>query len=223
MKRWMVLTVGLYGLCVLGMFLFGFFLWEDIAFFEDLRSSRGILLLFSTFVILPLMLAEGVLLFLSPRNDSERPRRRRSLLTAAILGSLPMGLLFLGFLFSLGLLIWGEKRGGMFLYSWPVLIFPGLFWIFWGYLFYHHLSEKDSESSLSWITSRLLKGSILELLVALPSHVIARHRQECCAPFFTYCAIITGLSVALLAYGPGMYFLFSRKIRCKRKKSRFQK
>lgn len=113
MKRWMMFTVGLYGLCVLGMFLFGFLFWKELEFFEDFHSSRGMLLFFSGFVILPLMLAEGVLL-LSSRSDSERPRRRRTLLTAALLGSLPMGLLLLGFLLSLGLLIWGEERGARF-------------------------------------------------------------------------------------------------------------
>ncbi|HOO64987.1 MAG TPA: hypothetical protein PK364_13875 [Synergistaceae bacterium] len=217
MKRWTFLTVGLYGMCVLGFFFFGLFLWKDLEFFKDLHASRGIVLLFLGAVFLPLMLAAGALLFIPAKADSGRPSGKRSLLTAALLGSLPMGLLFWGFLLSLGLLFWGEEKASPFLYSWLILIFPGLFWFFWGWLFYRYLGEKDPNSFLAWATSWLLRGSILEILVALPSHVISRHRQECCAPLFTYYAIVAGLSVALLAFGPGLLFLFVRKIRNKRK------
>ncbi len=219
MKRWALLTVLLYGICILGIFLFGLLFWKDLEFFRDFKDSRGLLFFFALTVLLPLVAAAGALLLVPVRVETGRPLGRRSIVTAALFGSLPMGLLLLGFVLSLGLLIWGEARGGNLLYSWPVLILPGLFWLFWGHFFYKYLSEKDPEAFFSWATSRLLRGSILEILVALPSHVVARHRQECCAPFFTYCAIVAGLSVALLAFGPGLFFLFLRKIRRKRRET----
>ena len=58
------------------------------------------------------------------------------------------------------------------------------------------------------LTRWLLRGSILELLVAVPSHVVSRSRGDCCAPMGTFWGIVTGLSVMLLAFGPGVYFLF---------------
>lgn len=63
----------------------------------------------------------------------------------------------------------------------------------------------------------LLRGSILEVIVAIPSHVIARRRDECCAPDFTLVGIIAGLSVALLSFGPGVFFLFAERVRSKRR------
>ncbi len=218
MKRWGWLAILLYGICMLGIFLLGFMLWEGMEFFRDFKDSRGLLFFFALTVLLPLLLGAVGLLLVPVRMEGGRPLGQRSILTAALLGSLPMGVLLLGFVLSLGLLIWGEARGGTLLYSWPVLILPLLFWLFWGTLFYRHLSQKNPEAFLSWATSWLLRGSILEVLVALISHVVARHRQECCAPFFTYCAIVAGLSVALLSFGPGLFFLFLRKIREKRGK-----
>jgi len=48
----------------------------------------------------------------------------------------------------------------------------------------------------------------LELLVAVPSHVIVRRRDDCCAPMGTFWGITTGISVMLLCFGPGVFFLF---------------
>jgi hypothetical protein len=58
--------------------------------------------------------------------------------------------------------------------------------------------------SLRW----LLRGSILELLVAVPSHIIVRRRGDCCAPLGTFWGIATGISVMLLCFGPSVFFLF---------------
>ena len=70
--------------------------------------------------------------------------------------------------------------------------------------------------SLKRATRWLLRGSILELLVAVPSHVIVRRRDDCCAPAGTFWGIATGISVMLLCFGPGVFFLFVE--RCRRLK-----
>jgi hypothetical protein len=59
-----------------------------------------------------------------------------------------------------------------------------------------------------------LRGSILELLVAVPSHIVVRHRNDCCAPIGTFWGIVTGISIMLLSFGPGVFFLFVE--RCQR-------
>ena len=46
------------------------------------------------------------------------------------------------------------------------------------------------------------------LLVAVPSHVIVRRRDDCCAPAGTFWGIATGISIMLLCFGPGVFFLF---------------
>ena len=57
----------------------------------------------------------------------------------------------------------------------------------------------------------LIRGSILELLVAVPCHIIVRHKDECCAHILTLYGIGTGLAVMALAFGPGIAFLFLKR------------
>ncbi|MDD5454234.1 MAG: hypothetical protein PHW62_01885, partial [Candidatus Ratteibacteria bacterium] len=88
----------------------------------------------------------------------------------------------------------------------------------WGFIFYRSYSASDSNKFTTVVARWLLKGSILELLVAIPSHIISRHREECCAPPITFLGIITGLAVALLSFGPGVFFLFAKRIKDKKAK-----
>ena len=89
-----------------------------------------------------------------------------------------------------------------------------IFWLIWTVVFWRFAKTDDPESLLKRLTRWLLRGSILELLVAVPSHVIVRRRDDCCAPAGTFWGIATGISVMLLCFGPGVFFLFVE--RCKR-------
>ena len=71
----------------------------------------------------------------------------------------------------------------------------------------------DPEALSRRLTKWLLRGSILELLVAVPCHVIVRQRNDCCAPFITFWGIATGMTVMLMSFGPGVFFLFAARIR----------
>jgi len=82
------------------------------------------------------------------------------------------------------------------------------FWLFWGLVFYWFARSDDQQTLIKRSTHWLLRGSIAELLVAVPSHIIVRHRHDCCAPVATFWGITTGLSLMLLAFGPGVFFLF---------------
>jgi hypothetical protein len=126
-----------------------------------------------------------------------------------------MAALALGFFGSVAFMIWGENSAGNYLYTWPVLIIPAISWLVWGIVFYKSFSGEDPKSFTSSITRWLLRGSILELLVAIPSHIISRHRDECCAPPLTLLGIATGLAIALMSFGPGIFFLFAQRIKNK--------
>lgn len=98
--------------------------------------------------------------------------------------------------------------------EWSLLLgYVALLWMFWGLIFhrYHHTGDADawSRRTLQW----LLRGSILELLVAVPCHVVVRQRGDCCAPAATFWGITMGLSVMLMAFGPGVFFLFLDRAR----------
>ena len=59
----------------------------------------------------------------------------------------------------------------------------------------------------------LLRGSVLELIIAVPCHVIVRRRDDCCAPVGTFWGIATGIALMLLCFGPGVFYLFAERAR----------
>ena len=86
-------------------------------------------------------------------------------------------------------------------------------WAIWALVFSHFAHHRDAEGLMQRLVRWLLRGSILEFLVAVPSHIVARHRNDCCAPIATFWGIVTGLSIMLLAFGPAVFFLFARRFR----------
>jgi len=177
--------------------------------------------------------AGQILLLLVPIDLSERrlPSRRK-LKVPVIVGTFLLGNLFLAGLLSLlcaifrdngfnifdvqNLFIWiantlnpnqhlepstqSSFLGGI----WPVLVC----WFVWAFIFRRVARTDDPDALIKRLMRWLLRGSILELLVAVPSHVIVRRRDDCCAPVGTFWGIATGISVMLLCFGPGVYFLF---------------
>jgi hypothetical protein len=87
------------------------------------------------------------------------------------------------------------------------------FWFIWAVVFRSFAKTDEPDALLKRSIRWLLRGSILELLVAVPSHVIVRRRDDCCAPVGTFWGIATGISVMLLCLGPGVYFLFVERCR----------
>ena len=80
----------------------------------------------------------------------------------------------------------------------------------WGIVFFIYL--RGSSAVLNRALTWLLRGSVLELLIAVPSHVIVRRRDECCAAALTSFGIVTGIAVMLLSFGPGILLLYKKRI-----------
>ena len=87
-----------------------------------------------------------------------------------------------------------------------------MLWLMWAIIFYFFVKTDDPNSLMKRCTRWLIRGSILELLIAIPSHIIVRNRDTCCAPFGSFWGITTGLSVMILAFGPGVFFLFAERV-----------
>jgi hypothetical protein len=83
-------------------------------------------------------------------------------------------------------------------------------WVVWGIVFYLYL--RNSTEAVTRAVSWLLKGSALELLIAVPCHVWVRRREECCAPVFTSFGILTGIAVMLLSFGPSVLLLYKKRL-----------
>ena len=92
-----------------------------------------------------------------------------------------------------------------------------LFWTGWAVLFHRFSKTTDPGALTRRLTQWLMRGSILELLIAVPSHILVRRREDCCAPVATFWGMVTGLSIMLLAFGPGIFFLFVERMKRLRK------
>jgi hypothetical protein len=94
---------------------------------------------------------------------------------------------------------------------------PVVAWIAWGLVFYRY--SRGGDDSINRAVSWLVRGSALELLIAVPSHVIVRRRDDCCAPLGTGIGIATGMAIMLLSFGPSVLFLYKKRMQSLRGKA----
>ncbi|MFZ0827680.1 MAG: hypothetical protein WAO02_09685 [Verrucomicrobiia bacterium] len=233
MKRWAALTVLLYAIVLLlltvPVILIAFNGWSDKG--VSLQEALKIYARWAYWLWLAVFVAGQALLLLLPIHIAERRLPARRPLTTPVIVSA----FFLANLCFVGLLsilcLYFKEDGidffGYFLPFKPNQVSPtdfstalgaviiGLaFWIIWAVSFRSFATSDDPDAFLKRIIRWLLRGSILELLVAVPSHVIVRRRGDCCAPLGTFWGIATGISIMLLCFGPGVFYLFVE--RCKR-------
>lgn len=209
MKRWALLTVLLYAVCLSVL---------TAPLFLFLPRARDLAPIFFVWYVPILVLVQAVLLLVPVALVQERPVKRRKVIISAIVGAIPMGVMAVAFFAAVFLMVFGENSGDVGRYFGKYFLMPiiPVSWLVWGVIFYRGFSSENPRSFISTLNGWLLRGSILELLVAIPSHIISRHRHECCAPPFTLLGIATGLSIALMSFGPAVFFLFAKRIRDKR-------
>jgi hypothetical protein len=241
MKRWAVLTVLLYALALivlsLPVFAVAFGNWgkepqNDIPFgFHDILDFYS---QWGYWLWLAIIVAGQALFLLLPINIAERrlPSRRK-LKIPVIVTAFFLANLFIAGIFSILCAIFTDDAFEMFTFvdrimghtggnppqfeptTWgiwtSIAITVAIFWLIWAIIFRNFAKSDDPNTLLKRSICWLLRGSILELLVAVPSHVIVRRRDDCCAPAGTFWGIATGISVMLLCFGPGVFFLFVEK------------
>lgn len=218
MKKWGLLVTSYYTLVVLAMFWPLFwnlwyavydnkqFTWDN--YVRHLHDSYGEW----TFALPVAIVFVGqvLLLFVSVDASNRRLKPRARLLLPAALTGLFTAVIGFGVCGSILVAIWGDKLfdHDRLVYSY-LLVWP-LLWIVWSFVFYFQTRNVESpvSRSLSW----LLKGSILEFLIAVPCHVIVRRREDCCAPYATSLGMCTGLAIMLLAFGPSVLLLYKKRM-----------
>lgn len=99
--------------------------------------------------------------------------------------------------------------------GWTVLGASLLLWLGWALLFARVARQTSATDAFTRQCRRLMQGSILALLVAVPTHIVARNRGYCCAGMGTFVGIVFGLSVMLLAFGPGVLALYAARWRAR--------
>jgi len=95
--------------------------------------------------------------------------------------------------------------------GWTALGASVLLWMAWSVVFARATRQDAPQDIVSRLCRQLLAGSILSLLIAVPTHIVAHHRNYCCAGFGTFVGIVFGLAVLLVAFGPGMFFLYAAR------------
>ncbi len=227
MKRWAVLTVLLYALALL--LLTVPVIW--FSFYGLSSNGAGLAFALRIYVhwsywlwLTVLVTGQALLLLLPIRIAERRPVPRRPLRVTVIVTALFLANLCFAGMLSILCAIFREDGFEFFGYFLPfrqnqltptnfaiefgAVLTVLAFWLIWAVIFRSFARSDAPDTLLKRSLRWLLRGSILELLVAVPSHIIVRRRGDCCAHIGTFWGIVTGISVMLLCFGPGVFFLF---------------
>ncbi len=212
MKRWAILVAALYCLILAALTLPALALgFSDSA--KDLSDhvkdiKDGAVMVYSAWPywvgLLVMFLSQAALLAVPVRFASRRPVTRGSLLPTVLASGLMIGGLVAAAVcaiheFATGSVETSDSDG------WLILAVMALAWCLWSLIFYRWGRKEIPEDFISRQSGTLLKGSILELLIAVPTHIVARHRDECCAGMMTFIGLAMGLSVMLFSFGPSVF------------------
>lgn len=155
-----------------------------------------------------LVLGEVLLLSLTVDTSERRLKPRTRILVSALTTGFLLAVLTVAAVLSVVMAYWGDNAPGI---GWFLVV--GAFvlpWLFWGIIFARVCRE--SNDPVSRAAKWLLRGSVLEVLIAIPSHVIVRRKDECCAPIMTGFAISTGIAIMLLSFGPSVLLLYKKRM-----------
>jgi len=158
-----------------------------------------------------ILASQALLLFLSVDTSQKRLKPRSHILVSVAVGALLTALLSAAVIWSLGFAMRGENFWDpYFKKQTDTLLFWAALWVLWGVLFFLYL--RNSSAVVTRLISWLLKGSVLELLIVVPCHVIVRRRHDCSAPMVTSFGIATGIAITLLSFGPSVLFLYKKRL-----------
>jgi hypothetical protein len=215
MRKWGIIITSFYALIVVGLLVPAIVLLagDDMPFSPNFYNNviNGYEFWGSWLFFVVVLSGQAILLFLSVDTSFKRLKPRAHIAISYIAATMLFALLTFATIFSLGSAAYGDHFGGRHIDSIPqVLGFGAFLWFLWGILFY--LYFRNSTNVTTRAVSWLLKGSVLELLIAIPSHVIVRRRNECTAPTVTSFGVVTGIAVMLLFFGPSVLLLYKKRM-----------
>jgi hypothetical protein len=210
MKRWAWLVAILYGAILLALAMPAVM----VAFAPKVsvqEAASAFSDVFSWLWLLVMVLSQFALLAVPVRFASRRPITRGALWPTVLAGGLMAGALVFAGGISVLETIFGEHGSE----NWPWLIIAAglLTWSIWTAVFIRMSRNVETTDWLSRQCRLLFKGSILELLIAVPTHIVARYRDYCCAGFMTFIGLTMGVSVMLFSFGPAVFFLYADRWR----------
>jgi hypothetical protein len=156
------------------------------------------------------VVAQFALLFLSADTTQKRMRSRTPLAVSAITAAFFLAIVTFVVVFASYVVVRGENNLPDTNTITPVVASFVIPWMVWAVLFYG--MYRNSTDPVTRLLTWLFRGSILELLVAVPSHVIVRRRHDCCAPLVTGFGITSGVAIMLISFGPSVLLLFKKRM-----------
>jgi hypothetical protein len=210
MRKWGIVVTLVYAAILIGLLTPAFLLmggvpWSDLRHGSPIYSQWVFWVFAGVFI-----LGEATLLFLSVDASHKRLKPRTHLLVSCVTAALFTAVLAACTFWSLGVAAKGEDfttTMEKLRYGYGLL---AALWMLWAGVFYFYL--RNSSAVVTRLTSWLLKGSVLELLIAVPCHVIVRRRTDCSAPFVSGFGIASGLAIMLLSFGPGVLLLYKKRL-----------
>jgi len=152
---------------------------------------------------------QAALLTVPVRLTDKRPVTKRSLILPVAAASLMMGLLAAGFVLAAGEAILKDALSEPL---WQTAVGECiLVWLLWASIFSRWSRGLEPKTFLGRQCRAMYRGSVLELLVAVPLHIYVRGKDYCCAGFATFVGIALGMAVMLFSFGPGVYFLYAER------------
>ena len=174
-----------------------------------IRQAAGIYLEWSYWVCLAVMAGAQFLLLAVPVHmASLRPVSRGPVWRTVLAAGLMAGCLVGGAGLSIYEFVVADGHPKPDWGPWVILSLSLLTWLVWSVVF-SRMGRTALPGDLITRQCRwLFRGSILELLVAVPTHIVARWRGYCCAGMLTFVGLTAGIAVMLFVFGPAVFFLF---------------
>ena len=212
MRNWGIAITGFYALVVV-VFLFpaGLLLLGES--WSSLSNLGGMYTSLATWVLIAILVGgQALLLFLSVDASHRRLRPRQHVLVSITLAAFFIAILTFAALSSVTAAAFTEGKYPALVKSIhrDSLVWWMALWLFWAGFFYLFL--RDSSRLVTRLATWMLRGSVLELLIVIPCHLIVRQRDECTSPMVTSFGVVTGVAVMLLSFGPGVLLLYKKRL-----------
>lgn len=206
MKRWAFVVLGLYLLILVVLTVpVPLLAFAPKAEVQNVVEAYGYLPYWLWVGVM--VLGQAALLVVPVRVANRRPVARRSLLWPIVTIGMMMGGLATGAMYSLYEFAMRDKESSGWIW-WAGIVSGVMIWAVWAVLFYRTSRAANPSDVISRQCRLMLRGSILELLIAVPTHIVARSRDYCCAGFMTFIGLSLGISVMLFSFGPAVFFLY---------------
>lgn len=215
MRKWGIVVSLVYAVIVVGLLVPALLTLATDNSFLSRDFSRNLSDMYGDlqtwFFVAIFLSGQIILLFLSVDTSRRWLRPRAHIAVSCAVTAVFAGFLTFSVICSLAGAVESEKVFNLFTSSGAsIAISIAIFWIVWGVVFYLYL--RNSSDAITRAVAWLLRGSVLELLIVVPCHVIVRRRGDCSAPIVTGFGISSGIAIMLLCFGPSVLFLYKKRL-----------